>query len=82
MESKDKTFTHKEVSELLKKSIANRSLNSNSERDCLIRQLDTIQEVLKPLESEIAAAKEKSSMKAERSAKIFAGVILAQFALS
>ena len=81
-QSRDKVFTHKDVSELLKRSIANRSLVSNSERDLLIRQLETIQEVLKPLEGEIAAAKEKSSIKAERSAKIFAGVIFAQFALS
>jgi len=76
-QSRDKVFTHNDVSELLKRSIANRSLVSNSERDLLIRQLETIQEVLKPLEGEIAAAKEKSSIKAERSAKIFAGVIFA-----
>mmetsp|Transcript_37544 Transcript_37544/g.49378 ORF Transcript_37544/g.49378 Transcript_37544/m.49378 type:complete len:181 (+) Transcript_37544:309-851(+) len=77
-----KTYTHKDISEMLRQAIAKQSLTSNSERESLIRQLELIEEALRPLEGEIAFAREKSSLTADRSAKTFSAIILLQFALS
>ena len=76
------TFTHEDVSMMLRDSMAKHCLTINSERESLIQQLELVEEVLSPLQKEVENAKEAGNIKSVRSGFTFVSIIMLQFMLS
>ena len=75
---KDKTkdtFTHQDISLILKDAIAKQAYSSNQEHQHLIEQLKLVNEQLAPISNEIENCKEKANTIAQRYAFSFFSIL-------
>ena len=76
------TFTHEDVSLMLRDSMAKHCLSINQERESLIQQLELVEEVLNPLQKEVENAKEAGHIKSVRAGFSFVTIIILQYIAS